>query len=104
MKFKAKLKEMNEGIQQAYENWAKRTGYEVTENTLFDCRCIEVSKEVDDYFWKWYTDKAMEENPRIEEDEVKTSLAMMFVCYGAKRNEELEPWTVDIQEGFAKEK
>jgi hypothetical protein len=100
MIIKTTLEDMNEGISMAYENWAKKAGFEVNENTKFDCREIEVSKEIDDYFWKWYTDEAIKKNPNIDENEIQSSLAMMFVCYGAKRNETLKPWTLEIKEGF----
>ena len=56
--FETTLKEISEGMSKAYENWAKRAGYNVTEKTNFDCRMVEVSREIDDYFWKYYRDQA----------------------------------------------
>lgn len=101
--FETKLKEISEGMSKAYENWAKRAGYNVTNRTIFDCRMVEVSKEIDEYFWKYYRDQAKEKNKNIEEDEITRTLAMTMLCYGAKKNENLKSWTVKIQEGFAKE-
>lgn len=97
----AELNDMKDGMAKAYENFAKKTGYDVTENTMFNCTKIEVSKEIDDYFWKYYRDKAKNENPNLTEDEIKTSIAMLMLMHGAKRNENLDSWTVDIQDEFA---
>ena len=99
--FETTLKEISEGMLKAYENWARRTGYDVTDKTVLDCRKVEISKEIDEYFWKYYREKAKEKNKKIEikEDE----LAMFMFCYGAKVNKKLKSWTVKISEGFAKE-
>lgn len=97
------LKDLENGIPKAYENIARKAGYEITDDTRFDCRRIEVSKEIDDYFWKLYKDKAFEEKPNANEDDVEMSIAMLMLNYGAKRNEELKPWTAKIEDGFAKD-
>lgn len=101
--FETTLKEISEGMSKAYENWAKRAGYNVTDKTVFDCRMVEVSKEIDDYFWKYYRDQAREKNKNIAEDEITRTLAMTMLCYGAKRNENLKKWTVKLSKEFAKE-
>jgi hypothetical protein len=103
MIIESSIKDVSEGISKAYENWARKTGYEVTDNTRFDCTKIEVSEVIDDFLWKWYKEKTLNENPNLSETDIKSSLAMIFVCYGAKRNKDLEPWQVKLEEGFAKE-
>ena len=103
MKIEATLYDVKDGMAKAYERWAERTGYNITDKTMFACTKIEISKEVDDYFWKYYKDKARKDNPLISDDEIKTSIAMIMLNYGAKRNENLGSWEVDIQEGFAYE-
>lgn len=95
--FETTLKEISEGMSKAYENWAKRAGYSVTDKTVLDCKKVEISKEIDEYFWKYYRDKAKEKD--IEEED----LAMFMFCYEAKVNEKLKSWTVKISEGYAKE-
>ena len=99
--FETTLKEISEGMGKAYENWAKRIGYNVTDKTVLDCRKVEISKEIDEYFWKYYRDKAKEKDKRIELEEEE--LAMFMFCYEAKVNKELKSWTVKITEGYAKE-
>lgn len=99
--FETTLKEISEGMLKAYEKWARRTGYNVTDKTVLDCRKVEISKEIDEYFWKYYRDKAKEKNKRKGLGEEK--LAMFMFCYGAKVNEKLKSWTVKISEGYAKE-
>lgn len=102
MEIEAKLIDIKDGIAKAYERIALRAGYAVYDNTTFDCRYIEVSKEIDDYFWKYYKDEAFKENPNADEEEVKMTIAMLMLQYGAKRNEDLKPWAVKIEEGFVK--
>ncbi len=100
MIIEVKLDDLKEGMAKAYENFAKRAGFKVTEETRFDCRYIEVSKEIDEYFWKYYKEQAYEENPNADEKEVRMTIAMLMLQYGAKRNEELKPWTIKIEEGY----
>lgn len=95
-----KLEDLNGGLTKAYENIAKKAGLNVTENSNFDCRYIEVSKLVDEYFWKWYKDKAKKENPRLNEQDIKCAIAMMMLNCGAKVNENLENWYVSVDENF----
>ncbi len=99
--FETTLKEINEGMGKAYENWARRIGYNVTDKTVLDSRKVEISKEIDEYFWKYYRDKAKEHNKRIQIEE--EDLEMFMFCYEATVNEELKSWTVKISEGYAKE-
>ena len=79
---------------------AKKAGYEINENTVYDCRKIEVSKIIDDYFWKWYKDKAIKENPNLTDQDINMAIAMLMLQKGAKRNEKLENWKVLVQDGF----
>ena len=97
------LEDINEGISKAYENIAKKAGYEINENTVYDCRRIEVSRIIDDYFWKWYKDKAIKENPNLTDQDINMAIAMLMLQKGAKRNEKLENWKVLVQDGFVHE-
>lgn len=98
----ATLKDLNDGMPKAFENFARKANFIVTDNTMFDCREIEVSKEIDDYFWKYYTDLGREKG--VSDQDIKMSIAMMMLNNGAKRNENLEPWTVEMSEEFVSEK
>lgn len=98
--FETTLKEISEGMGKAYENWAKRAGYNITEKTVIDCRKVEISKEIDEYFWKYYRDKTKEKTGiEISEED----LAMFMFCYEAKVNKKLKSWTVKLSEGYARE-
>lgn len=100
--FETTLKEISEGMSKAYENWAKRAGYNITDKTVIDCRKVEISKEIDEYFWKYYRDKTKEKNnKRIEISE--EDLSMFMFCYEAKVNKKLKSWTVKLSEGYARE-
>ena len=87
----ATLKDINEGIGKAFENFARKANLKVNDKTTFRCTKIEVSKEIDDYFWKYYTDKCKEENPELSNEEIKTQIEIIMLNYGAKRNESLNP-------------
>lgn len=97
--FETTLKEISEGMAKAYENWAKKAGYNITNKTVLDCKKVEISKEIDEYLWKYYRDKTKEKNKRIELTE--EDLAMFMLSYEPKVNEKLKSWTVKISEGFA---
>jgi hypothetical protein len=96
----ATLDDLKDGMVKAFENFATKGGLKVDENTKFRCTQIEVSKEVDDYFWKYYTDKAHKDQPELNDEDIKTGIAFLMLQNGAKRNEELEPWTVPMTEDF----
>ncbi len=96
----ATLNDLKNGMAKAYENFAKKGGLNVTDKSTFRCTRIEVSKEIDDYFWKYYKDKAKENNPNLDDDEIKTSIAFLMLQNGAKRNEELKPWQVAMEDDF----
>ena len=40
----AELDDLKDGMAKAYENFAKKAAFNVTENSMFDCREIEVLK------------------------------------------------------------
>lgn len=96
----ATLDDLKNGMAKAYENFAVKAGLKVTEKTMFRCTKIEVSKEKDDYFWKYYTDKAHKDQPELNDEDIKTGIAFLMLQNGAKRNENLEPWTVKMDEDF----
>lgn len=104
MKIKVTLNDIKDGMPKFYENMARKMGYNVTDNTNFRCTKIDVSKEIDDYFWKYYEDSALANNPNLSEQEVKSKIAMLMLQVGAKRNEDLEPWVAKVEDGFAFEK
>lgn len=96
----ATLDDLKDGMVKAYENFAIKGGFNVTDKSTFRCTRIEVSKEVDDYFWKYYTDKAHKDNPELTDSDIKIGIAMLMLNNGAKRNEDLKPWTVVMEEDF----
>ena len=95
-----KLSDLKDGMAKAYERFALRAGLYVCEQTMFDCTKIEVSKEIDDYFWKYYREQGKENNPNLSDEEIKTSIAMLMLQHGAKRNDELPPWHIKLEDGY----
>lgn len=97
---KADENDVKDGMVKAYENFAKKGGFNVTDDSKFRCTRIEVSKEIDDYFWKYYTDKALEKDPNMSMQDIRTGIAMLMLNNGAKRNESLNPWEVVMDDDF----
>lgn len=96
----ARLNDLKDGMGKAFENFAIKGDLKVDDKTTFRCTKIEVSKEVDDYFWKYYTDILVEKYPDMEESEIRQQIAMLMLMNGAKRNEELGAWEVEMDEEF----
>ena len=97
---KANLDDLKDGMVKAYENFAIKGGFNVTEDSIFRCTRIEVSKEVDDYFWKYYEERALEKDPNMSLQDIRTGIAMLMLNNGAKRNESLNPWEVVMDDDF----
>ena len=96
----ASLNDLKDGMGKAFENFAIKGGFKVDDKTTFRCTRIEVSKEVDDYFWKYYTDVLKEKYPEMEESEIRQQIGMLMLMNGAKRNEELSSWEVKLEDDF----
>lgn len=94
--------EVNGGLSKAYENFARKAGFEVDDNTMFDCTKIDVSKEVDDYFWDYYTKLGKEKG--LSDGDINMAISMMMLNNGAKRKDDLESWTVVLDEDFVYQK
>ena len=92
--------DLKDGMVKAYENFAKKGRFRVLETSIFRCTRIEVSKEVDDYFWEYYRKKAKENNKNMTDEEITGAIAMLMLQNGAKRNESLKPWTVTMEDDF----
>lgn len=97
---KADENDVKDGMVKAYENFAKKGGFNVTEKSIFKCTRIEVGTAIDKYFWDYYRKKALENNPFMDEAEIKTGIAMLMLQNGAKRNETIDPWEVVMENDF----
>ena len=100
IKIIAKLSDLKDGMAKAFENFAIRGGFKVTEKSMFRCTKLEVSKEIDEYFWKYYRDQIEEKYPNMNDEDIKREIAMLMLMNGAKRNEELDKWEVVMEDDF----
>ena len=80
-----------------YENVAQRAKINVTENTMFDCRRIEVTKAVQEILWYYY---------REEKHCTDEETSMILLAYGPKATLEecgILEYRVEFEDGFIME-
>lgn len=81
-------------LEKFYEMIAKKMGVVVTDDALFDCRKICVTKNVQDEIWSYYKEV------KFAKDE---EIAMLLVCSGPKANLEAmnsEQYRAEVEDGF----
>lgn len=82
------------GITDMYKQVARLAGYEVTDNTRYDCRKVSVSENIADNIYNYYeTHKGMS----------KQDIGMIWLNFGPKCESRLPKDTVEIEEGFCYE-
>ena len=81
------------GIVKFYDNVAKVLGYENVDKLTYDCKLINVAKNIEDSIFDYM---ASEGNANFE-------IGMVWVVYGPKVDETLQDGVVDIEPGFITE-
>lgn len=77
-----------------YSNVAEKMRADISSETMFDCRKICVTKQVQDELWKYQ---------REEKDLENQSIAALFLCMGPKANLDEQrdcPYVAEVQDGF----
>ena len=93
MKFKVPHK--NYSITELYDTAASIMGKE-TQNLEYDCRHINVAKNIQDGFFEHYR----ESNPHVSESDFKMGMGMLLLNYGPKVDENLTDDEVEVFDGF----
>lgn len=82
------------GLEEFYENVAKRMGISVTGNTRFDCRKILTTRAVQECIWDHY----------IDEGKTTEHIGMLLLSFGPKASLEVvgvsPAYLVEVQDGF----
>lgn len=81
------------GLEDFYENAARKLGKKITENTRYDCRKICVTKPVQDYIWRYYGECGYSDE----------KIAAHFLQYGPKANLGGNTLEFTVEDGFVTE-
>lgn len=66
----------------------------------FDCRKIDVAKNIQDMFYEYYAKMAREEDDCLTDNDIKIGITMLLAMSGPKVDENLADNEVEIFEGF----
>lgn len=97
---KIKVQSKNYSIIELYETVAKEMGYTNTREIQFDCRKINVSKNIQDGFYTYYIELASITDPNTSETEIRVEITMLLAMGGPKVDESLADNEVEVFDGF----
>ena len=106
---KVKIKARPCGLMELYEAAAKEYINQLYDGRIkaidfseykFDCRNINVSNNIQDMLYTYYTELAKEQNDTLSNSDIKIGITMLFAMSGPKVDENLEDDEVEIFEGF----
>lgn len=92
-----------EGLIKTYENTAKKSGYNVTDRTTYDCRKLDVAKNIQEAWITFYQDDTIAKSPEMTKADVIQQVMALLLNYGAKVNPMLSDNEVLIYSGFTSE-
>lgn len=95
--------DFTEGLMKTYENAARKSGYPITEQTMYDCRKLDVAKNIQDAWISFYHDDVLDRSPDLAVGDVDQKVMSLLLNYGAKVSPTLSDNEVLIHPGFASE-
>ena len=98
MKFTVPHKDYS--IIELYEAAAKEMGHTNTKEIQFDCRKINVAKNIQDGFYAYHTELCKEIEPHMSEKEIQAQITVILAIGGPKVDESLADNEVEIFDGF----
>ena len=97
---KVKVPNQPYGLIEYYNAVAMDMGYTDTSELNYDCRHINVSANIQDRFYEYYTKLARETTPNANMTDVRTSITMILAINGPKVDETLADNEIEIFQGF----
>ena len=88
------------GIVSLFDAVAMEMGYPIPDKLKYDCRNINVAKNIQDGFYEYYTALAKDEDPNASETDITISITMTLAMCGPKVDENLADNKVEVFEGF----
>ena len=90
----------NYSIIELYETVAKEMGYINTKELQFDCRKINVAKNIQDGFYVYHAELVKEIEPYMSEEEIQAEITVILAICGPKVDESLIDNEVEVFDGF----
>lgn len=97
---KLKVFHKDYSIVELYETVAMEMGYANTKELQFDCRKINVAKNIQDGFYAYYTELDKLIDPSANETDMRANITMMLAIAGPKVDEDLADDEVEVFDGF----
>ena len=97
---KIKIAPQQCGIVQLYDRVARQIGYKNTHELNYDCRKINVAKNIQDMFYEYYTKLVRNADSKTPDSDIQIGITMTLAMSGPKVDETLEDNEVEIFEGF----
>lgn len=97
---KLKVPSKNYSVIELYEQTAKEMGYTNVKELQFDCRKINVAKNIQDKFYNHYVNSILLHDKTETEHEARLQATMVLAQFGPKVDENLADNEVEVFEGF----
>lgn len=95
---KLKIPHRNYEIVELYDAIATEMGFANTEELEYDCRKVNIAKNIQDGIYEKYMKLAKEQ--KLPESDVRTSITMLLAISGPKVDEKLADNEVEVFDGF----
>lgn len=93
---KLKVPKKNYGVTELYDAVAKTMGYNDVSKLHYDCREINVARNIQDNFFAYYKETI----PHSSETDLKMSVSMILLNYGPKTDDNLADYEVEVSDKF----
>lgn len=95
---KVKIPNKHYGIVELFDAVATEMGFVSVQNLEYDCRKVNVAKNIQDGIYEKYLELGREQN--IDDDDIRVSITMLLACSGPKVDETLAENEVEVFDGF----
>lgn len=95
---KLKVPHKNYDIVELYDAIATEMGFVATQNLEYDCREVNIAKNIQDGIFAKYAELAKDKG--MSESDARAGIAMLLVVSGPKVDENLADDEVEVFEGF----
>lgn len=90
----------NYGLVELYQAVAKEMGHSNPDELMFDCRNVNVAKNIQDGFYEYYHKVINDADPHTSENDARVQITMMLAMAGPKVDDALADNEVEVFDGF----
>ena len=91
-----KVPNKNYSVTELYDAVAKAMGHKDVSKLHYDCREINVARNIQDNFFAYYKETI----PHSSETDLKMSVSMILLNYGPKTDDDLADYEVEVSDKF----